>query len=122
MTTWENASRNGSDGKLPPKKKKQHSQRKSMPVVNRYGGHVLDIEIEDNIPIPKKHAGWGRRSSYTQILLALEVGQSVHVPDKICRQMRNSIMYIRSTHPELRFTTRKTRDSSSASCSIWRTI
>ena len=112
MGSWGKANRNGSDGvpEYPDSSNPQYLQdrRKEMTVYDKQTKQPLvQLEIEKDVPIPAKNKGWTNRSSFFNVLLELEVNESVVIPHKIARQMRNALAHMRRVHPEKRFATRK---------------
>ena len=106
---WKNVRNNGNGGMPDDKEYKIRTPNPRDEVM---------LTIEKDIPIPKSRKN-REISPYKLILLELEKGDSVVIPHKIARVVRNQLMYMRRTNPESKFVTRKL-EPQSLSFRVWR--
>ena len=81
----------------------------------------IDLVIEKGVTIPPKRSIRNEkpRNPFNQLLLDLEVGDSVEIPHKIAQEVRRQIQYTTKTHPIRKYATRKTQVGSLA-FRVWR--
>lgn len=105
MGLWKRANSNG------------HGQTSSETIETK---SKSNLEIEQNIPIPPRYSYDDETNPYRQVLISMKVGDSILIPHKIARKMRNQIIYLRKLYPDFRYVTRKTSHKS-GEFRVWRT-
>lgn len=112
MGLWERANANNGNGSDP--------KSPEIIIKNIHNNELtVTLTIDKDIPIPPKGRGWSNASPFTLVLMEMEKGDSILIPSKIARQMRNALIYMRRTHPKKSFKTRKTQQGD-GSFRIWR--
>lgn len=108
---WRQANSNG-NGELP------NAERLFL----KKGRNIeVDLVIEKGITIPPKRSIRNKKplNPIKQMLLDLEVGDSVEIPHKIAQEVRRQIQYTIKTHPIRKYATRKTQVDS-LTFRVWR--